>query len=301
MKMTDKERLPASVISDILSGGLELNDATLGYMASTFGEATPEMLQSIIQDQANCEKDTFLELIFFPDEVCQIQLEDMLITEQVTDQDKVVQHLEQMIDHVEIRFPRDMRKIRVAFTPDLAEQFVSRLRIWNNPDPELEHAVRENVQPERIGPVLVRLRNADIQRSPHIIRFLCHFFAKMDSGEQDYLNYVDFLIRFSSTLHDTIDIFKALMERKKSCLDAVEKAVAYEKQLTRYNMEVMILKGARNPCISIEDAERTITIINRIAFTLFGRSDYPEACRQEVDLGVCRKNDDLQRVIRRMS
>ena len=59
----------ASVIADILSCGLELNDATLGYMESTLGEATPEMLQAVIQDQANCEKDALLELIFFPDEI----------------------------------------------------------------------------------------------------------------------------------------------------------------------------------------------------------------------------------------
>ena len=46
-----------------------------------------------------------------------MQLEDTLITEPVTDQDAVVQHLGQMIDHVEIRFPRDRRKVCVGFYP----------------------------------------------------------------------------------------------------------------------------------------------------------------------------------------
>lgn len=304
MTIMDKESCLASAVSEILSRGLVLSDATLEFMEATLGEASPEILKAVSRDQKNCETDSLLELVFFPDEICQIQLEDSLIKARITDPERVVRYLEQMIDHVEIRFPRDMGNVGVAFTRNLAEQFVSRLRIWKHPDPELERMVRENVPPEQTGRILVRLRNADFPASSHVIRFFCRFFATMDTSDRDFLQDVDFLLRFSSTLHGTIDIFKALMERKKSCREAIEKAMAYEKELSMHNMEVMILKGARNPCISVQETERIVAVINRIAFTLFGQSDDPENFHRKVDkvdLGVCRGNDDLQKVIRLLS
>jgi hypothetical protein len=301
MTTMNKERRLASRISEFFVNGLVLNDCTLRFMESTFGKATPEHLEAVIRDEKNCEKDSLLELIFFPDEMCQVQLEDLLIFEKVADQDQVIQQLEKMMDTVEICFPQDMKTVRVAFTRNLAEQLVSRLRICNNPDPELERSVRENVHPEQVGRVLVRIRNADLSKSPHIIRFLCDFFSRIDSDGEDFFQYVDFLMQFTSVLDETKDIFNALMERKKACIQAIQKAVAYERQLAKSTMEVMILKGDRNPCINMEEAGKTIEIINRISFNLFGRSDDPETVLKKVDLGECHPGEDLQRVIRLLS
>ena len=301
MTTMNKERRLASRIAEFYVNGVVLNDLTLRFMESTFGKATPEHLEAVIQDEKNCEKDSLLELIFFPDEMCQIQLEDLLALERFADQEPVIQQLENMTDAVEICFPQEMKTVRVAFTRDLAEQLVSRLRICNNPDQELERSVRENVHLEQVGRVLVRIRNADLPKSRHIIRFLCDFFSRMDSDGEDFFQYVDFLMQFTSVLGETMDIFNALMERKKACMQAIQKAAAYERKLAKSNMEVMILKGDRNPCINMEEAGKTIEIINRISFNLFGRSDNPETVLKKVDLGDCHPGEDLQRVIRLLS
>jgi len=301
MTTMNKEGRLASRISEFFANGLVLNDCTLRFMESTFGMATPEHLEAVIQDAENCEKDALLELIFFPDEMCQLQLEDLLTSERFADPDPVIHQLVKMMDVVELCFPQEVKTVRVAFTQELAEQLVSRLRICNNPNTELERSVRENVHPEMVGQVLVRLRNSDLPKYQHIKRFLCDFFSRMDSGDKDYLQYVDFLIQFTSVLGETTDIFNALMERKKACIQAIQKAAAYEKQLERYTMEVMILKGDRNPCINIEEAGKTVEIINRISFSQFGRSDDSNALLHEVDLGVCHPGEDLQRVIRLLS
>ncbi len=297
----DKERELASRISEFFVNGIVLNEFTLRFMESTFGKATAAHLEAVIQDEKNCEKDSLLELIFFPDEMCQVQLEDLLTLERFTDQEPVIQQLEERMNAVEICFPKEVKTVRVDFTRDLAEQLVSRLRICNNPDQELERSVRENLHPEQVGRVLVRIRNADLPKSPHIIRFLCDFFSKMDSDRKDFFQHVDFLMTFTSALNETMDIFNALMERKKACMQAIQKAAAYEKQLARYNMEVMILKGDRNPCINIEEAEKTVEIINRVSFSLFGQSDDSETALQKVDLGECHPGEDLQKVIRLLS
>ncbi|MBA4367413.1 MAG: hypothetical protein C0403_07215 [Desulfobacterium sp.] len=301
MTTINKERRLASRISEFFVNGLVLNDCTLRFMESTFGKATAEHIEAVIRDEKNCEKDSLLELIFFPDEICQIQLEDLLTLERFADQEPVIQQLEKIMDAVEICFPQEVKTVKVAFTRDLAEQLVSRLRICNNPDQEIEHSVRENVHPEQVGRVLVRIRNADLPKSPHIIRFLCDFFSRIDLDGEDFFQYVDFLMQFTSALGNTLDIFNALMERKKACIQAIQKAASYEKQLARYNMEVMILKGDRNPCINIEEAEKTVEIINRISFSMFGRSDDPVAALQKVDLGECHPGEDLQKVIRLLS
>jgi hypothetical protein len=59
------------------------------------------------------------------------------------------------------------------------------------------------------------------------------------------------------------------MERKKSCIQAIQKAAEYEKQLARYNMETMIMKGERNPCVNIDEIKKTIAIIDRISLSVF--------------------------------
>ena len=63
------------------------------------------------------------------------------------------------------------------------------------------------------------------------------------------------------------------MERKINCIRALEKAAQYEKQLARYNMETMILKGIRNPCVNRDEMEKTIAVIDRISIAVFDRSD----------------------------
>ena len=301
MTGANQEQRLAFRIAEILRQGLDLGDATQGFMESTFGAATREILAALTADPETSESHALLELIFFPDQACQIRLEETLISMPAAEPKEVARYLESMIDRVPVRLSGEPETIDIPFTADQAELFVARLRIGNNPDPDIEAAIRENVAPEKINPVLVRLRNADFRRSPHISRFFCRFFSKMDSRQEWFLPYVDFLMGFAETLHQTIDIFKALMKRKRQCLEAIEKAQAYEKQLKKYTMEVMILKGDRNPCINRDECQATVAMINDICFTLYGRTDYQDAGGQQVDLGRYRPDKDLETVIRLLS
>lgn len=267
----------ASRIAGILKGGLMLNDRVLHFMDTTFGSFLPSDIKEAVQDESCCERESLLELIFFPDESIQAQLEDILCARDYTEKDEIgiVDHLVSSIQSVELIFPDAFGKLKIAFSRESAIRFVSRLKISSTPDQELIRCVKKVVDPELVGLVLVKIRNAAPPRTDAVIDFLSRFFRKIDSGRPDFLDGLSFILGFSQELGKESDIFQSLLERKKSCIQALKKAEEYEKQLARYNMEIMILKGARNPCINVEEIKKTIAIIDSINLFVFNRSDSP--------------------------
>ncbi len=271
----EKNRELAFRIAGILEKGLILNDRVLHFMDTTFGSFLPENMKEVIQDNDRCERDSLLELIFFPDESIQVQIEDILCAKNYTENDEagVIDSLVSRIQSVELYFPESLGKLKISFSRESAKRFVSRLKISSTPDKELIRSVKKYVDPNRVGLVLVKIRNAAIPRTDNIIDFLSRFFQKIGSDRPDFLDCLAFMLEFSQGLDKKSDIFQFLMERKKSCVRAVEKAAEYEKQLARYNMEIMIMKGERNPCVNIDEIKKIMVIIDRISLSVFNRSD----------------------------
>ena len=65
-------------IETIWRRGLALSPDALHYIDSTFSTPSLPELSEILCDESNCETDSLLELIFFPDLSLQVQLEDLL-------------------------------------------------------------------------------------------------------------------------------------------------------------------------------------------------------------------------------
>ncbi len=78
MKSKNKNRPVAEKIIEILRSGLTINADTQHYIDSTFSNPSIDMLAALVKDEANCETDSLLELLFFPDESVQLQLEQMI-------------------------------------------------------------------------------------------------------------------------------------------------------------------------------------------------------------------------------
>ncbi|MCK4984722.1 MAG: hypothetical protein KAS40_04340, partial [Desulfobacterales bacterium] len=70
-----KNKQLADRIIDILRSGLALDAATLHYIDSTFSNPFIGELEELLQDESSCETDSLIELLFFPDESVQLQLE----------------------------------------------------------------------------------------------------------------------------------------------------------------------------------------------------------------------------------
>ena len=78
MKSKDKNKQVAQKIIDILQSELTLNADTLHYIDSTFSNPSIGELEELLQDESSCETDSLIELLFFPDESVQMQLEEVL-------------------------------------------------------------------------------------------------------------------------------------------------------------------------------------------------------------------------------
>ena len=65
------------------------------------------------------------------------------------------------------------------------------------------------------------------------------------------------------------------MYKKNIYKQNLQKAVNYEEQLKKSNMETLILQGVRIPFVSKEDALKKIQIIDRISLAVFGKIEEP--------------------------
>ena len=88
-------KLLADEILKILQKGLTLSGDVVHYIDSTFSHPTIEELEDILADDSNCEKDSLVELLFFPDESMQVELEGFIESNHFKKEDegKVLEYL----------------------------------------------------------------------------------------------------------------------------------------------------------------------------------------------------------------
>ena len=77
MKSENKNKHVAEKIIDILQSGLTINADTQHYIDSTFSNPSIDTLAALLKDEANCETDSLVELLFCMSPV-QLQLEEMI-------------------------------------------------------------------------------------------------------------------------------------------------------------------------------------------------------------------------------
>ena len=61
-----------------MAGGIVLTEDTRGFMEATFGEASVAVLQALLSDASSAERDSLLDLVFFPDPSLQVAIEPVL-------------------------------------------------------------------------------------------------------------------------------------------------------------------------------------------------------------------------------
>jgi hypothetical protein len=74
-------------IAALLQDGVILDDKILDYIDSTFSTPSAENFRQILSDPNSCESQTVYELLFFPDEQFQKQIELILKSKTYDDED----------------------------------------------------------------------------------------------------------------------------------------------------------------------------------------------------------------------
>ena len=276
MKSQDKNIEIAGKLIDILRKGLTINADTQHYIDSTFSNPSIEELGELLQDESSCERDSLMELLFFPDESVQMQLEDLLEDAQLQQQDQEAIRALVCSQPLQTRlcFRDDRGTLKIAVSPSSVESFIERLNLLSVLDPALNAAIDRYVRQPSQTRCKVRLRNAKPISAPHKISFLQSIFEKLQLDEDDFFEHLDYALGFVTDLKDDNDIFQALMKQKKYYFRSLQKAAKFERQLNKHNVETLLLRGKRVAYVDRADARKKIQMIDRISLAIFDKTEF---------------------------
>ena len=263
----------------------------LDYIDAALFSPEPARLASFLADDTNSERDSLLDLIFFPDQAVQIELEPLLEAARYSVDDEIKLHDRLMTRaiHARINLP-DGRKLVSLLVPDfIKSQYLERLNIAWQMDAQVATAI-ETFLPAELGPIAkVRLRNAGICTwSVHRV-FLCRFFERMAASDPDYLACLDLALSILQTADEGVDVYDLLIEHKRSLFRSLQQARRFETLRGRSNMEILMLRGVRAPHVSPNALMQHMRLVDLICSGIFGKTeaiDMPieEPVRQVSDL-----------------
>jgi len=282
MNDDEKCRFLAERIFKILREGIHIDSDVMHFIDSTFSSPCVNELEKIIADNSDCERDSLLELIFFPDEEIQTKLEDLLESHNYCreDEKKVLDYLSSGPIESTIHFPDNKGTLSVKMPYEAAGRFLTRLNIHRKIDKRISAAI-DTCVPEKLKiQVKVKLRNAYDEPAENKILFLCNFFKKIEDESGDFLECLDFILSFLDEAENTSDLFSELIDKKRFYFKNLQRAEKFRQQLEKANMETMILQGVKAPYISIEDEKRKMELIDKISLSIFGRTEYFEKAHQ---------------------
>lgn len=300
--MESKNKQLADRIIDILQSGLTMNADTLHYIDSTFSNPSIGELEELLQDESNCETDSLLELLFFPDESAQLQLEDMLEEIQFQKQDE--QKIRDMVCNksfqTRIRFPDDRGTLGMEVTPLNVAQFIAHLNLLRRLNPKLIASVSDYIPVTFQTRCKVKLRNTRPITSQSKILFLQAFFEKLQGDSDDFFDILDFILSFLDECKDEPDMFHALMAKKRFYFQSLQKAKNLDIQLTKHNVETLLSRGKRVSYVDKADARKKIQMIDRISLAIFGKTEFFDLMPAGEQSIILEGKEDIDKLIKEL-
>lgn len=272
-----KHQLLGDRIAELIQTGIALSDGTIHYIDSTFATPSVADFHKIISDPHNCEAETVFELLFFPDEQFQKQIEPVLETYSYDDEDigNVVSYLKQKKIQTRIIFPDNRGELEIRLPDSTIRSFMFRLNITKNIDPRILKTLDRCV-PEisDVHQIRVMLRNCRIKFSDSFCAFLCKGIEKMYPFSTYFIEALIFMLDFLEQNNSMSDIYSGLMKKKQTCLQIIQIADKNKKILKTNTVEALMLKGIHIPTISIEDTRKQITLIDHICISIYGKTEF---------------------------
>jgi len=303
MDSEEKSEQLADRIREALDKGLSLSDNVVHFIDSTFSNPTLKELQDILQDDSNCEKDTLIELLVFPEESMQIQLEDHLEVSHFHRQDEatILDIICRKPLHIALRFPDHRGSLSLDIPKFALRQFISRLLVSKQLPEKVIEAIDQHADPENRNQYKVKIRNARFLPTESKINFLCTFIEKLDTCSHDFMECFDFVLVFLDELAADGDIYQALMAKKKFYYRNLQKAKQLETLLQTHNVETLLLQGKRVVFIDPAEARTKMRIIDRISRAVFGATEYFEFFQGADELIEISSVEDIRDMITSIS
>jgi hypothetical protein len=299
MESEDKCELLANEILRLFSHTRILSSNVVAYIDATFLNPSIPAIETILQDDSNCERDSLTELLLFPDEAMQIQLEALLekLQFQTPDEKTIVDFLLREPLRVCFRLPDERGSFSLDVPKPAVIQFISRLNITKHLNGKLRASIDRHVDVQQRNRSKVRLRNSRFLPTLAKVDFLCDFFEKIDRHTQDVLGCLDFALGFLDEIADD-DIYQALMTKKKCYFQSFQKANQQDLQLKQSNLETLVLQGRRMVAIEPDDARKKMLMIDRISRAVFGRTESLDGLASAAEFRVIPSAEDMEGLIR---
>lgn len=264
----------AAAIQAVFEKGLHVNRHSHHFILSTIFISDIRELETIITDPSNCESDSLIELIYFPDESVQLRLEDRLESEtfQQKDEETVLKHLLSYRGNTLVRFEGLQTVLTIKTLETGARAFLERLNITRHLDPELIRVIDHRAGKKEGRKYKVWLRNMvmDIRERDRV--FIKDLFLNMDARQDGFDKYLYFSLRFLEESQNDADLFQSLMQLKNRCLRHLRQSDRLEAYRRDHNIETLMAHGIRIPHTDKQALLLQIALADDICLALFNRS-----------------------------
>ncbi len=299
MSLTPIEKLVMH-IHQLFSGGFNVDENTWRFLQSTLSDPTPEGIAALLRDADDSEGATITELLFFPSESMQIQLEPHIESMQLTVRhpNDLLARLTAMDLETLIHFEELQSSISLKVPPLALEQFVARLHLDYQLTERLTASIDTCLSDSDGLLAKVRLRNARHAFENHQIELLIRFFNQLRPPHPRFWPCFEFL---QSTIQESPPLdsyFDFLMEKKKFYFQAVVRAERFLLRLQQNNMETLIMQGERAAYIHPSEGRRIMGVIDEICRAFFGRYEhFQEPLSQDIQLSGSDSQESLSKII----
>lgn len=273
----------ADHIRMVCRDGFSIDENTWHYLENTLSNPTPASVATILNDADDCESDSLMELVFYPDETMQIRLEPLMPPKAFTldDQSVLINTLIAQPVTTTLCFQTLGETIGITMPETALRQFVNRLNLTYQLPTAIAASIRQHLPEKAERKARVRLRNINRRFSDCQSDLIAEILTKLDHTQPDYWNCVDFGLSIVTEVTPQTPVFDFFMDKKKYYFQSVQKAEQFMERLHQSNMETLMMQGERAVHIHPQEGRRTMAWIDQICRALFGHSDHFQTPRKD--------------------
>jgi hypothetical protein len=278
----------AADLREILTRGLDLPEATVRFIDSTFSHPSPVELAAIIDNDTDPERDSLLALLFSPDEPLQIELERRLsrLRCETPCAEEVTARLAEAPLPVRFRFPDGRGVLEVPMALPLARRLINGLGIDRVLPAKVDEVIEATASCRGGNRLRVMLRNARFEFTPARSEFLRALIPTLGVPDEDGQACFAFALELLAEFEASAEIYPALAARKKWLARALHHGQWLRERLAQSNFETLLSQGQRLAWVDETRVRCQMNYIDRICMAAFGRIVTVDAdeWRQEVDI-----------------
>ena len=249
--------------------GMVLSRDVLFFMESTFGITSFQELEALIRDNSNPDRDTLLELIFYPDLSVRLAIEPLLEGQGLSQ--AIVSEIETILaaDHEQVRisYPPGKRPVLANSCGHHITSFVRRLYLDRDIDPGICDALSRHY-PEPIAlECRVSIRCTNINWSG-LKKQLLGRFIQNASLHGEFVDLFEMVLGLLSDAPDRGPLEYHFMRRQQQEKDLLLDIQRFEEKRDRFSMEYLMMSRYPVPTDSIENVMKRVHLMGLINATL---------------------------------